>query len=219
MTVYRYVLIPKQFSDIMWKIGEWYAKTYPLQVVPEYAIAAFAKLGGLPPFLRFTTTKYDQYIPEAVFYYPYAWVMLQVVLANQVIYLSILRSDIPSETYADGVGMIHRHPLPGMCSPEDCAFQGNDQTAVIANVVWSDAYHFNDNFVCACTPNSGERETKIITYDVDELECTHPSCENGKVPSIWYEQALSPLQLSKIMVFPDLSEEYVLKKLLGLNIV
>jgi len=213
--MHKYVLVPKQFSDIMWSIGRWYAKTYPLEVVPEYSITAYAKLGGLPSFLRFKDDKYSQYLEEAVFYYPYAWVTLQVVLANVVVYSSILKEDIPPRTEADGVGLVHRHPLPGMCSPEDCTFAGSD-SPIVSNVVWSDAYAFNSNFVCGCTLDSPEDGTQVVVYDVSELECTLPECTGGKVPDEWYMQTLSDIQLSKIIVMPDLGKEYI-KKLFGLN--
>jgi len=206
----KYVLLPRQFSDVMQGIGEWFVKTYPFQVVPEYSISAFVTVGRLPSFLRFTTAKYDKYVSQGVFYYPYAWVTYQVVLANQVLYASILKSDIPPETEADGVGLVHRHPLPGMCSPEDCTFGVTQDDPVVANVVWSDAYNFNHGFVCGCTEQSGEDETEVITYDVNELECILEQCTDGRVPERWYKQALSPLELSRIVVFPELGREYIM---------
>ena len=195
----QYILVPDDVDDIMQKIGEWYASTYLGTIVPEYEIEMFASHNRLPNYLRFRTDKYNSYMQgDYIFAFPPYWIPIQVVLANVVLSASILKSDIPPDIDADGTMIVHRHPLPGMCSPEDCIF--DQQAANIADVVWSPAYELNQGFVCGCSVWASEGNAKVVPYSVDDLECTLPQCTNGQIPKSWKERVLSKIELSKIVV-------------------
>jgi len=210
------VFIPNVADTIMRKIGEWFKSRYPTEIVPEYMISMFVTRNRLPNYLSAGGDLADSLsqTSDYVFYVPIVWIPIQVVLANVVISAHILKQDIPAQTDVDGVGIVHRHPLPGNCSPEDCEFNYDQGGAVVADAVWSEVYPFNYHFNCACTYWAGEDSCEVEVYDINDLECR--ICENGKVPEDWYMKALSEVQLSKIVMMPKYGKEY-LEKLFGLD--
>ena len=208
------LFIPNVADTIMTEIGKWFRNTYPGQIVPEYEISMFATHNRLPKYLSAKgnlAEVLNNTNEDYVFYIPIVWIPLQVVLANVVLSANILRQDIPSEVDADGVGIIHRHPLPGNCSPEDCTFLYSQGSSVFANSVWSEVYPFNHHFNCGCSVWSTEGNTEVVVYDINDLVCTLPQCKNNQIPEEWYMKALTPVQLSKIVVMPKIGKEYLIK--------